>query len=82
MKNEVVNKFKLEGIEYRQMLVKCGKKACTLCPHGPYWYARIKKGQRWVHIYIGKKWMTLEQKNELDRAKRAGQEVIQDNILF
>lgn len=31
--------FNLAGLHYRQEMVKCGKKTCRRCPHGPYWYA-------------------------------------------
>lgn len=26
---------------YQQELVECGKKNCSKCPHGPYWYAYV-----------------------------------------
>jgi hypothetical protein len=49
---------------------KCGKKNCTKCPHGPYWYAyiRIAGGvnedgsrikSRIAEIYIGKEFRYL-----------------------
>ena len=26
-------------VHLRQQEVRCGKRGCTKCPHGPYWYA-------------------------------------------
>jgi hypothetical protein len=26
-------------VSLRQQTVRCGKRGCTRCPHGPYWYA-------------------------------------------
>ncbi len=26
-------------VRLRSQMVKCGKSACSACPHGPYWYA-------------------------------------------
>jgi len=34
--------------------VKCGKEACTKCPHGPYWYAYWREGGRRRSRYVGK----------------------------
>lgn len=35
--------------------VPCGKKNCTRCPHGPYWYVKISlRSGRMVQRYIGK----------------------------
>src|SRR6266498_3106048 len=39
---------------YRQQLVRCGKKGCTRCPHGPYWYAYWREEGRLRSRYIGK----------------------------
>jgi len=39
---------------YRQQMVKCGKKGCTRCPHGPYWYAYWREGGKVRTQYIGK----------------------------
>jgi len=50
---------------YRAELRWCGKKTCTTCPHGPYWYAYFYQrgvGERGKHggkgktkiVYIGK----------------------------
>lgn len=41
-------------ITYRQEHVRCGKKGCTRCPHGPYWYAYWREGGRLRSRYIGK----------------------------
>ncbi len=39
---------------FRQEMVKCGKKGCTRCPHGPYWYAYWREGGRTRSRYVGK----------------------------
>ena len=39
---------------YRQQWVKCGKKTCTRCPHGPYWYAYWRQDSRLRSRYVGK----------------------------
>jgi hypothetical protein len=38
----------------RQQAVKCGKRNCTRCPHGPYWYAYWTEGGRRKSRYVGK----------------------------
>jgi hypothetical protein len=41
-------------VRLRRRAVKCGKKNCTRCPHGPYWYAYwTEDGQRRSR-YVGK----------------------------
>lgn len=42
------------GVAYRVVMVKCGDGHCSKCPHGPYVYARVKKGRRWRELYVGK----------------------------
>lgn len=53
---EVVRVKKERGVTYQQEMVKCGKKSCTKCPHGPYWYAygRTRLGGKITSQYIGK----------------------------
>ncbi len=34
--------------------VRCGKDACTRCPHGPYWYGYCRVGPRVHKRYFGK----------------------------
>lgn len=41
-------------VSFRQELVRCGKKGCTRCPHGPYWYAYWREGGRMRSRYVGK----------------------------
>ena len=41
-------------VTYRQEQVRCGRDACTKCPHGPYWYAYWREGGRLRSRYIGK----------------------------
>ncbi|MDQ1401805.1 MAG: hypothetical protein QOG03_121 [Actinomycetota bacterium] len=41
-------------VSFRQQAVKCGKPTCTRCPHGPYWYAYWREGDRVRSRYIGK----------------------------
>ena len=39
---------------FRQEMVRCGKKSCTRCPHGPYWYAYWREGGRVRSRYLGR----------------------------
>jgi hypothetical protein len=39
---------------YRCEYVRCGKRNCRSCPHGPYWYAYWKVDKRTRKRYIGK----------------------------
>lgn len=43
------------AVTYRLEHVRCGKRGCTKCPHGPYWYAYWREGGRLRSRYIGKK---------------------------
>lgn len=40
---------------YRCEYVRCGKRNCRSCPHGPYWYAYWKESGRTRSRYVGKK---------------------------
>jgi hypothetical protein len=42
------------GVTYRLEPVRCGKRGCTRCPHGPYWYAYWREDGRLRSRYIGK----------------------------
>ena len=42
------------AVTYRQEPVRCGKRGCTRCPHGPYWYAYWREDGRLRSRYIGK----------------------------
>ncbi len=41
-------------VTYRLETVKCGKPNCNSCPHGPYWYAYYREGDRLKSRYIGR----------------------------
>jgi hypothetical protein len=41
------------GVTYRLEKVRCGKPGCASCPHGPYWYAYFREGNRLRSRYIG-----------------------------
>jgi hypothetical protein len=43
-----------EGVTYRLERVRCGKPGCRSCPHGPYWYAYYRDGDRLRSRYIGR----------------------------
>jgi len=49
------------GITYERKAVLCGKKGCNKL-HGPYWYAFWSAGGRVRSVYIGKKFMKVEEK--------------------
>lgn len=40
---KVIKSITTQKAIYQAELIKCGKKNCTKCPHGPYWYAYIRK---------------------------------------
>lgn len=42
-------------VSYRLERVRCGKAGCTKCPHGPYWYAYWREGDRVRSRYIGRR---------------------------
>jgi hypothetical protein len=41
-------------VKLRAQHVRCGKAACTRCPHGPYWYAYWWEDGRRRSRYVGK----------------------------
>ncbi len=41
-------------VKLREQMVRCGKAACTRCPHGPYWYAYWREDGRRRSRYLGK----------------------------
>ena len=41
-------------VTYRQEHVRCGRDACSRCPHGPYWYAYWRENGRQRSRYVGK----------------------------
>ena len=41
-------------VTYRLEPVRCGKRGCTRCPHGPYWYAYWREEGKLKSRYIGK----------------------------
>jgi hypothetical protein len=42
------------AVNYRLEHVRCGKRGCTRCPHGPYWYAYWREDGKLRSRYIGK----------------------------
>ncbi len=42
------------SVSLRQQAVRCGKAACSRCPHGPYWYAYWTEDGRRRSRYIGR----------------------------
>jgi hypothetical protein len=43
-----------DKVTYRLESVRCGKPNCRSCPHGPYWYAYYREGDRLRSRYIGR----------------------------
>lgn len=41
-------------VTYRLETVRCGKPNCKSCPHGPYWYAYFREGNKLRSRYIGR----------------------------
>lgn len=53
-KKMVEEEFMTKVATYRLEKIRCSKKNCSKCPHGPYWYAYYRaKGKERVK-YIGK----------------------------
>jgi hypothetical protein len=42
------------AVSLRRQWVRCGKEACTRCPHGPYWYAYWREAGKRRSRYVGK----------------------------
>lgn len=42
------------SVTYRLERVRCGKESCQTCPHGPYWYAYYREGDKLRSRYIGR----------------------------
>jgi hypothetical protein len=42
------------SVTYRLETVKCGKPNCRSCPHGPYWYAYYREGEKLRSRYVGR----------------------------
>jgi hypothetical protein len=57
-------------VTYRQELVRCGRRGCTRCPHGPYWYAYWREGGRLRTRYIGKRLPDVPQMADQEGAPR------------
>lgn len=68
-KTKVVESFFTDGINYLSRLTLCGKD-CKGCPHGPYWFARMRRHGIEREVYIGKKFMTLSEFNLVQKQKR------------
>ena len=41
-------------VKLRRQMIKCGKEACSRCPHGPYWYACWWEEGKRRSRYVGK----------------------------
>lgn len=56
MSVKIVESFVFRNVKYQLRFLTCGKKNCTKCPHGPYWYAIVSiPFQPNIIRYIGKK---------------------------
>ena len=57
MKRPVVKTRQLGNVTYQLEWVRCGKRRCKCCPHGPYWYAYAWHPKRGctVSYYVGKR---------------------------
>jgi len=42
------------NVRLREQWVRCGKDACSKCPHGPYWYAFWSEDGTRKSRYVGK----------------------------
>lgn len=72
MNRKTVQKIRDGQFEFVQDLVPCGKRGCTKCPHGPYWYARAWKAGRVREIYVGKSLAAWTETKGLTLLERVG----------
>jgi hypothetical protein len=56
-------------VRLRSQMVRCGKKNCTACPHGPYWYAYWWEDGKRRSRYLGK----LDDLTDGDHEERVSQ---------
>jgi len=56
------------AVTYRLETVRCGKEGCTTCPHGPYWYAYYREGDKLRSRYIGRELPADVRASLVDRA--------------
>lgn len=47
--------FSYGGLHYRLEWVKCGRKSCRSCPHGPYWFVYDRSAAFLKKRYVGKR---------------------------
>ena len=52
--DEAAEVVESDSVTYRLETVKCGKEGCRTCPHGPYWYAYFREGDKLKSRYIGR----------------------------
>jgi len=67
----VVRSFSDGKLFYRLEWVRCGRKNCTRCPHGPYWYVYGRRKGKPFCRYIGKA-LTAMKDLKLDLEKNPG----------
>lgn len=49
-----IAKRPFEDFTYELRPVSCGRSNCNRCPHGPYWYAFYRDGNKVITKYLGK----------------------------
>ena len=54
MGDEAAEVVESDSVTYRLEHVNCGKDGCRSCPHGPYWYAYYREGEKLRSRYIGR----------------------------
>ena len=52
--DEAARPLEAGSVTYRLESVRCGKEGCRTCPHGPYWYAYYREGEKLKSRYIGR----------------------------
>lgn len=80
LKGQRLSEKALGSLTFRWETVRCGKKNCTKCPHGPYWYVYWKDNGRTRSRYVGrdlplraKKVNEAKQQARLDRKSDGAQ---------
>ncbi len=54
LKGERFYEHAFGSLTFRYETVRCGKKNCSRCPHGPYWYVYWKEEGRTRSRYVGR----------------------------
>ena len=61
-KQLILESKSIEAVTYQLKKIYCKNPRCKSCPHGPYWYAYYREGNRVISKYIGKGFRRVDSK--------------------